>query len=397
MCLYPTLIKNPKYKATKKNGGIIPHMNDKRVSLVPIGCQECMECRKQKAREIQVRLLEDIRHNKHGIYIALTFSNEEYTKLIRLIEKRDKKNSRKLEGYDKDNELITIAVRRFTERYRKKYEKTIRHWLISELGHGETEHIHLHGIVWIEPNKYIKESHLSIKELQKEFIEKYWKYGDVWVGDYVNEKTVNYCTKYVTKIDKEHKYYKSKILSSKGIGKDYMIRTDVKKNKYNGEKTREYYTTRNGYKIALPKYWRNKIYTEEEREKLWIQKLDQNKRYVNKKEIDISKTDKSYFKALAQARRENKTLGYGDGSIDWDRKRYERDLRILKQKQRLTDEKEIIQEKTSVLEAVYGGEVRNWEDRGGKSLHPTDVFATLPMEDRIKNFMKEFEAIIKEE
>ena len=34
MCLYPKLIKNPKYKANKKNGGNIPAVFDERVKLV---------------------------------------------------------------------------------------------------------------------------------------------------------------------------------------------------------------------------------------------------------------------------------------------------------------------------------------------------------------------------
>ena len=61
MCLYPKLIANPKYSATKKNGGVIPKMKDKRVGYVPIGCGKCMECTKQKARDWSVRLQEEIR------------------------------------------------------------------------------------------------------------------------------------------------------------------------------------------------------------------------------------------------------------------------------------------------------------------------------------------------
>jgi len=37
MCLYPKLIKNPKYKPNKKNGGIVPELKDIRVLAVPIG------------------------------------------------------------------------------------------------------------------------------------------------------------------------------------------------------------------------------------------------------------------------------------------------------------------------------------------------------------------------
>ena len=48
MCLYPRLIKNPKYKPNKKNGGQVPPILDSRVLAVPIGCGKCLECKKQK-------------------------------------------------------------------------------------------------------------------------------------------------------------------------------------------------------------------------------------------------------------------------------------------------------------------------------------------------------------
>ena len=47
MCLYPKLIKNPKYKANKKNGGVIPAVFDIRTKVVPIECGKWMECKKE--------------------------------------------------------------------------------------------------------------------------------------------------------------------------------------------------------------------------------------------------------------------------------------------------------------------------------------------------------------
>lgn len=106
MCLYPKLIKNPKYKPNKKNGGRPPFCHDVRVMYVPIGCGQCMECMKKKAREWQIRLQEEIRHNKNGKFITLTFSNEELEKL--------KENENETE-----NDIATKAIRRFLERWRK--------------------------------------------------------------------------------------------------------------------------------------------------------------------------------------------------------------------------------------------------------------------------------------
>lgn len=314
MCLYPRLIKNRKYQPNKKNGGVVPAVSDERVLAVPIGCGKCMECMKQKKREQQQRLHEELRNNKLKAYfITLTFSAEELKNLAKECKGK---------GYELDNNIASLAVRRFTERWRKKFKKTIRHWLITELGGGRYEHLHMHGIVFTNENP---------KE-----IEKAWKYGYMYTGEYVNEKTINYIVKYINKPDEKHKYYTPKIYASKGIGKNYLNRIDSKNNIYknNGE-TNTMYKTKNGQKIPLSKYYRNKIYTEEEKEKLWIELLDKNKRYVDGIEIDISteKGIKMYEKLRNEKRIENKKLGYGELE-NWRAKEYEEQRRMLIHKER---------------------------------------------------------------
>ena len=83
MCLYPRLIKNPKYTSNKKNGGIIPAISDPRVLYVPTGCGNCIECRNQKARNWKIRLNEEIKSLRNGKFITLTFSNESIQKLCK--------------------------------------------------------------------------------------------------------------------------------------------------------------------------------------------------------------------------------------------------------------------------------------------------------------------------
>ena len=64
-----------------------------------------------------------------------------------------------------------------------------------------------------------------------------------------------------------------------------------------------------GYELALPTYYRNAIYNEEEKEKLWLMKLDKEKRYTNKREVDVSKTYENYYKVLNEERKLNRQLG----------------------------------------------------------------------------------------
>lgn len=337
MCLYPKLIKNRKYIANKKNGGVIPAVSDNRVLMVPVGCGRCMECKKQKTREWTVRLSEEIRNNKNGKFVALTFSDESIKELDACI-------GNNINGYDRDNEIATLGIRRFLERWRKHNKKSVRHWLVTEIGGNGSENIHIHGIIWTD----------NIIEIAKR-----WEYGFVTIGKkrynkegiskdnndtgYVSERTINYIVKYVNKIDQKHKEYNSKILCSKGIGNKYIERSDSKKNVYKEENTNEAYQTRTGIKLALPIYYRNKIYNEEEKEKLWLKKLDEKVRYVNGIKIDISKDDKQYYRILEEARKKNKRLGFGDDSKNWNLKKYENERRNLKTLERIkrADKKEI--------------------------------------------------------
>lgn len=84
----------------------------------------------------------------------------------------------------------------------------------------------------------------------------------------------------------------------------------------------------------MPIYWRNKLYTEEQKEQLWLNKLDKNKRYVLKQPIDISKGLKEYFAAVRYARTRNTALGYGSPNVDHERKLYELQARQILQETR---------------------------------------------------------------
>lgn len=317
MCLYPNIIQNRKYTANKKNGGVIPPVNDERTLWVPVGCGKCIECKKQKARNWSVRLQEDIRERKNGKFVTLTFSDKELNKL--------EKEIKGITGYDRDNEVCRIAIRRFTENWRKEYGKTIRHWVVTEIGGKNTERVHMHGIFWTD-QKY--------KEIDRK-----WKYGKTVLGDgkrhYVNEETISYIVKYISKVDEKHKEYNSKMFVSKGIGKGYMERKDSERNKYKKGETIETYKSRTGYELAMPIYYRNKIYSEEEREKLWIEKLDKGERWVCGVKVDISNGDEEYYKLLKEKRKYSKRLGYGNDEKNWELKRYENQRRNLKRKERI--------------------------------------------------------------
>lgn len=314
MCLYNRLIRNPKYGKTKKNGGIIPPVLDKRVLWVPIGCNKCIECMKQKENGWRVRLMEDIKKNRNGKFVTLTFSNEEIRKLAEECEG--------FEGYRLDNEIARIATRRFFERWRKKYKTSARHWLITELGGNGTENIHMHGIIWTDETM--------------ETIEKIWGYGYMYKEkkkNYVNGSTINYIVKYLSKRDIKHKYYEPKIFNSAGIGGGYEKTYTAKRHKFNESDTKEGYRTNTGHEIALPIYYRNKLYTDEEREALWLHKLDKNERWVCGEKVKGDRHEE-YRKLVNYHRKRNKRLGYGSYITKTSDKEYEENRRKMMHEQR---------------------------------------------------------------
>lgn len=294
MCLYPKLIKNPKYRPTKKNGYRPPKCTDERLLYIPASCGYCIECRRQKANQWLTRIAEEQRGHKNALFVTLTISPENYEKIG--------------QNTLSNNDIMTIAVRRWLERIRKETGKSVKHWIVTELG-GEFGRVHLHGILW---------------DTSRELIEKTWNYGFTYIGDYVNESTVNYIVKYMTKIDEKHKDYIPKVLCSAGIGNNYTQREDYKRNAYKeNEETNETYRLRDGRRVALPYYYRNKRYSEEEREKLWIQKIEKGVTWVDKEKCIIGSEE--YYKLLDRAREKYKELTHCDETT-WDEIKYKKRL-----------------------------------------------------------------------
>lgn len=326
MCLYPKKMINRKYTCTKKNEYVMPDFTvghsvplppeigrdtegypiyDERILEVEIPCGHCIECRKQKAAEWRARICEEINVHKYNYFVTLTFNPEELLKLA------DNMSEEQL------NRIATKAVRRHLERYRKDYKKSLKHWYITELGHQGTERIHLHGIIFADHK-------LTFGEPDENNMRdwSYWRYGKIFVGNYVNMKTANYIVKYMTKIDDDHKGFEGVILCSPGIGKNWL---EKHKNdptyKYMPGRTRSDYRLNNGAKTKLPTYYRNHLFNEEEKEKIWRDFLDTGKiSIMGIEHKDLS--NKTLGNIMDRAQETNIELGYGSDSDEWKKQDY---------------------------------------------------------------------------
>lgn len=306
MCLFETKLKNPHYLANEKNKGVPPALHDKRLAYIGVGCGWCKECRKQVANNWRIRLLEEYKDNTRAEFVTLSFSPEAIEKLEKDIHTSGYKE---LNGEELDvNILASYAIRMWTERWRKKFKRANRHWIVTELGHKNSERIHLHGIIWQTHER------ISRENFRNEIV-KSWKYGNVYIGKFVNESTMNYITKYLTKNDAIHEGYKPRTFVSKGLGVGYIERKGIYENTWKEEETRTTYKMHNGQEYPLPRYYKDKLFTPEQKEKLWQYTLNKGEIYLNGDKWDKQRSDEEterrrWEQSLNAVRETGKRAGY---------------------------------------------------------------------------------------
>lgn len=284
MCYFPIKIRNKRFVPTKKNGYRPPVCTDERFRFIEAECGHCFECRKKKRNMWRVRNFEQLKETPTAVFFTGTVSPKRYEYIKERYNLED------------DNEIITKIHRLFLERIRKQTGKSMKHWCVTERGHTNTRRIHLHGIYYAA--KEMRQWEL-IKILKDNWID-----GYSYNGKYCNEKTINYVSKYMTKRDEDNPEYVGKVLCSPGLGAGYVKRIG-KRHEWRGKETKEDYITRSGVKIALPKYYKYKLFTEEQRELLWLYREDSGEKYVgNFKVVVKDEESERYYNELRKQHNE---------------------------------------------------------------------------------------------
>ena len=79
--------------------------------------------------------------------------------------------------------------------------------------------------------------------------------GWVYFGYEVNERTINYIIKYITKRDEDNPEFNGKVFTSKKIGIGYINKNTLRRHRYQDRFTEETYRTESGIKAALPIFY----------------------------------------------------------------------------------------------------------------------------------------------
>lgn len=246
-CLLQKKVVNPRYKKIhpEKHYILYGHKDD---YLIPVDCGVCINCVNKYKSTWFYRLVQEFKYYsieqlKRSYYVTLTMSPEYY--------------------YESKNKT-RVLFRRFFERIRKHTKHSVRHFFISERGEDDKgqHRIHFHGFIFdisFNPNR----------------IWSLWNYGFVKVKPVLNQEEtlldfIGYCAGYITKdiddciVDKLDKPF---VFVSPGLGKAYA--DDVQNIAFHHQNNLFIpFVLENNMVRSLPRYLRNKIFTEEERKQM---------------------------------------------------------------------------------------------------------------------------------
>lgn len=214
MCLYPTVLRDSNFAG--RNGLLV-------------SCNKCPECRKKRAALWAFRIKEEERQHRSSYFLTLTYSSPPRTDC----------------GFPT---LVKRDLQLFFKKIRKRGEK-IKYYACGEYG-GLTKRPHYHMIIMGASEPAIDHS---------------WQHGHLKYGK-VSAASIRYVTNYLCKSGGLYPFddpdgQPEFSLMSKGMGKSYM---SPQKIQWHIDKNANYISIC-GKKQALPRYYKDVIFDEEQR------------------------------------------------------------------------------------------------------------------------------------
>lgn len=282
MCLNPVRIVNPKFDKNEYviNGRFCMSAFQSRYgkeAVVEVPCGHCEACLSRKANEWATRIYYEWLESKTSKFYTLTYAEEYLTWNDVTFILGAKKQTFELPVLSKRD------VQLFMKRLRKKLGVGLRFFLGGEYGENFGRP-HYHFILFNYPK------HLTDEELD-DIVQKCWSYGNIQSGD-TNISRVKYVAKYIfssslfpNKLIKN--WVKPFILTSRkpGLGLHYINSTT--KEFHNESLDTRVYMEDDGVLMPMPRYYRDKIFTDESKEKLYNRWIDEPPTPPTESEVEI--------------------------------------------------------------------------------------------------------------
>ncbi len=276
-CISPISVKDP-----RKNRGSIR-------LIVP--CGRCGACLSNRRAQWSFRLLEEFNNSTSAVFVTLTYNKKQVPK----------SNKGILSLRKRDYQL-------FIKKLRKKINVKIRYYTVGEYG-SKTFRPHYHAIIFnggISINTHLQTCWTDGKSATL---------GAVNCGD-VNGASIHYITKYHVNyipkgeweelgLDIEPEF--ATMSRNPGIGHQYVSRAGT----WN-RSNRNQYVVNKGFKQALPRYYKNKLFTSMQKEILAIE--------------GIKMADKAYIKEVERLMR----LKYKNPTFEIEKRQYSQSEKVIK-------------------------------------------------------------------
>lgn len=232
-CYFPFKVDNPNFG------------QDGQPAKIPVGCGKCPYCLQRRSNNWVFRCMQHAKTARSAIWCTLTYSQPPLD----------------------DNNMMTLRKRdpqNFFKRLRDRTgTKDIKYYLCGEYG-DNTERPHFHAVIFNASAEDIEACWTGFREVLStgEFVQL-----GICDFDEVNENTVMYTAKYMNKGKLIPKFEGDKRLPefqlfSKGLGANYLTPEIIK---YHQEDISRQFAYVDGFKKALPRYFRLKVYTDEQR------------------------------------------------------------------------------------------------------------------------------------
>lgn len=221
---------------------------------ITVPCGKCPACLSNKRGSWAFRLQQELREAKTAKFITLTY---------------DEKNNK--------GSLSKIDVQAFLKRFRQLCLKVdglyqLRYYITGEYG-SKTFRPHYHALLFNIPDV----GQMKLYEL----INSSWKKGSSYIGD-VCDASIMYVAKYLLKgsIIPEGCEEPFSLMSRKpGIGFNYVERMQD----WHQDDQRFYAVKAGGEKVALPRYYKDKIFSKTDKEENFIKQQMEMNRIENEK------------------------------------------------------------------------------------------------------------------
>ena len=205
-------------------------------------CGKCPGCMKRRTSGWSFRLMKEGERSETALFVTLTYD----TKYVPLTKN----------GFMSLNKR---HIQTYMKRLRKISDKKLKYYVCGEYG-SKRDRPHYHMIIFNADAEKVERAWSEYKA-GLGFV----PYGSIFIGE-VNEATIGYTIKYMQKPGKIPKHQnddrlKEFSLMSKCLGANYISNNMVKWHK-NDLLNRMYVPLVEGKKIAMPRYYKNKIYSE---------------------------------------------------------------------------------------------------------------------------------------